>query len=90
MPSSKKNNGWHSNTKVKPNAFDTLHDILQEMDIPEERLNNLKWIDKNLEVLNADHPKLQEAQVCLDVLMFRNKIPTFPKKIRKRKAKNVQ
>lgn len=58
----------------KSNPFDELQELIRDMNIPEHRYSNIKWIDHNIESLNADHPELNRALELLDTLMFRKKV----------------
>lgn len=55
---------------TKPNIFDQLQDILQEMDVPKRRLGNMKWLYQNLELSNMGHPDINKAIALLEKLLF--------------------
>lgn len=50
---------------------DVMHflELLNEMDVPEDRKDDLDWLNTNLHVRNKDHPKFEEANDLLDKLL---------------------
>lgn len=56
------------------NDEETLETILNDMDIPPFRKNDLGWLIRNIQIRNSDHPKINEAL---------NLIKTINKKRRK-------
>jgi hypothetical protein len=69
--------------KTKPNVFDNLQDILQEMDVPKRRLGNMKWLYQNLELSNMGHPDIDKAITLIEKLLFMDK----PKKVSDRNTR---
>lgn len=57
--------------KPKPgNPFDRLQEILGMMDIPEQKKTDLKWLSRNIQVKNGQHPQFREACDLLRKLLF--------------------
>ena len=48
---------------------DKLREILDTMDIPEERKTDLKWLRRNIWVRNQWHPQFIEAIDLIDNLL---------------------
>lgn len=46
-----------------------LQSILKTMDIPLFRLNNLHWLNRNIQINNGDHPDLKLAQQLIKNLL---------------------
>jgi iron-sulfur cluster repair protein YtfE (RIC family) len=59
--------------KTKPNIFDELQEILQDMNVPKKKCGNMKWLYKNLELENMDHPDIKKAIKLLEKLLFIDK-----------------
>lgn len=45
--------------------MDKLEQILRTMDIPQQRMNDHRWLMRNLAIRNADHKDFQEAMVLI-------------------------
>lgn len=43
------------------NDEETLETILNDMDIPPFRKNDLGWLIRNIQIRNSNHPKINEA-----------------------------
>lgn len=46
-----------------------LHEILDSMDIPEQRKKDFYWLLRNLSIRNSEHPKYEEAISLLKKLV---------------------
>lgn len=57
--------------KPKPgNSFDRLQEIVATMDIPPDRSSDIKWLSRNIQVRNANHPQFREACDMIRKLLF--------------------
>lgn len=43
-----------------------LQYLLKDMDVPTGRIRDLKWLRRNLDINNSDHPNYQRAMNILD------------------------
>lgn len=46
-----------------------LHELLDRMDVPEQRKDDLRWLVRNLAVRNGKHPDFPEAQQLIRQLL---------------------
>lgn len=53
--------------------MEELHKILEGMDIPILRYNDLPWLNRNIEINNSKHPDLMLAKLLIQNLQRRNK-----------------
>jgi hypothetical protein len=54
----------------KGNPFDRLQEILETMNVPETRKTDLKWLARNIQVQNGQHPQFGEAKDLIRKLLF--------------------
>ncbi len=47
---------------------DRLERLTKVMDVPCFRYSSIKWLSKNLEARNANHPNFREAKLLVDEL----------------------
>ena len=45
--------------------MDKLEQILRTMDIPQQRMNDHKWLMRNLAIRNSEHKDLHEAMALI-------------------------
>jgi len=50
--------------------FEDFHRLIKDCNIPKKRLGNVKWIARNFESLNPDHPKVEEFRFLVRKLLF--------------------
>ena len=55
---------------IRPNDFDKLQEILKDMDIPQSKRGDLRWISKNIHIKNKEHPRFSEAANLIRSLLF--------------------
>ena len=55
------------------NPFDRLHAILETVNIPEEEINNIRWLARNFDVIAPNHPKADEVHSLFRRLLFLTK-----------------
>ncbi len=53
--------------------MEELHKILQGMDIPNLRFNDLPWLNRNIQINNSKHPDLMLAKQLIRNLLKENK-----------------
>lgn len=45
--------------------MDRLTEILSQMDIPDKRKDDFRWLLRNLFIRNAEHPNFEESLVLI-------------------------
>jgi hypothetical protein len=55
---------------TKPNPFDDLQELLKDMNVPKERLGDIRWLARNLGIHNGHHPRLDETQSLIRKLLY--------------------
>ena len=53
--------------------MEELHKILEGMNIPKLRFNDLPWLNRNIEIYNSKHPDLMLAKQLIQNLQRKNK-----------------
>lgn len=48
--------------------MDKLSDILKDMDVPEKRRGDIRWLNCNLGIRNKEHPDFDEAMELIQIL----------------------
>jgi hypothetical protein len=55
---------------MKQTNTEALNKILDTMDIPENRKNDLNWLRRNLGVRNSSHPDFNKAVVLIKIVLL--------------------
>lgn len=60
--------------KTKEEMFSLLQSKMKGMDLPAHRrmtdtLQNIRWLRKNMNVKNSEHPRLKECEELCDLLL---------------------
>jgi len=60
--------------KIIENApFERLQRILEKTSLPEVKLGDMKWVARNFDVLEPNHPQRDEVHSLLRVVLFLDK-----------------
>lgn len=60
-----------SGPRIRPNNFDKLKDLTKQMNVPENRTGDVRWLSRNLEIKNSNHPLFEEAMGLIKELTFK-------------------
>lgn len=58
---------------IEDSPFERFQRIIETTSIPEHKMGDVKWIARNFDVLEPDHPKQKEVHKLLRVLLFLDK-----------------